>query len=200
MEIFSKLYVFASHRAHCCFWVGWGVSAESQLDNSPSGVERAQWPSLSEHFLHVPKASVNTVWSPKWRGGFWLLWLISHFLTVWPKVPKHRNVSSKGYLSGTSLLVQYLRTHLPRQGTWVRSLVWEDPICQGATEPASHSYCRLPSRSHDYESPHTSKNLRSATGKVTARSLRTTLERSPSSRRSEGPCSTEHPAQPYINK
>ena len=103
----------------------------------------------------------------------------------------------KGCLSGTSLLVQCLRTHLPRQGTWVRSLVWEDPICQGATEPASHSYCGLPSRSHDYGSPHTSKNLRSATGKVTAkRSLRTTLERSPSSRRSEGPCSTEHPAQP----
>ena len=33
-----------------------------------------------------------------------------------------------------------LRIRLPMQGTQVRSLVWEDPTCRGATKPASHNY------------------------------------------------------------
>ena len=37
---------------------------------------------------------------------------------------------------GTSLVVQWLRIHLPMQGTWVPSLVWEDPTCGRATKPA----------------------------------------------------------------
>ena len=28
-----------------------------------------------------------------------------------------------------------LRIHLPRRGTWVQSLVQEDPTCLGATKP-----------------------------------------------------------------
>ena len=36
-----------------------------------------------------------------------------------------------GYLS--SLVVQWLRIHLPMQGTWVGSLVWEDSTCNRAT-------------------------------------------------------------------
>ena len=35
---------------------------------------------------------------------------------------------------GTSLVAQWLRIRLPIQGTWVRSLVREDPTCHGATE------------------------------------------------------------------
>ena len=41
---------------------------------------------------------------------------------------------------GTSLVVQWLRIHLPMQGTRVQSLVWEDPTCRGATKPVSHNY------------------------------------------------------------
>ena len=33
----------------------------------------------------------------------------------------------------TSLLVQWLKIRLPMQGTWVWSLVWEDPTCHRAT-------------------------------------------------------------------
>ena len=33
-----------------------------------------------------------------------------------------------------------VRIHLPMQGTWVQSLVWEDPICHGATKPLCHNY------------------------------------------------------------
>ena len=35
----------------------------------------------------------------------------------------------------TSLVVQRLRIYLPMQGTWVQSLVQEDPICQAAMKP-----------------------------------------------------------------
>ena len=39
-----------------------------------------------------------------------------------------------------SLVPQWLRICLPKQGTWVRALVWEDPTCRGATRPVSHNY------------------------------------------------------------
>ena len=40
----------------------------------------------------------------------------------------------------TLLVVQWLRIHLPMQGTQVRFLVWEDPTCCGATKPKHHNY------------------------------------------------------------
>ena len=38
---------------------------------------------------------------------------------------------------GTSLVAQWLRIHLPMQGTRVRALVQEDPTCRGATNPVA---------------------------------------------------------------
>ena len=38
-----------------------------------------------------------------------------------------------------SLVVQWLRIHLPRQKTQVRSPVWEVSTCRGATQPMSHN-------------------------------------------------------------
>ena len=35
----------------------------------------------------------------------------------------------------TPLVVQWLRICLPMKGTRVQPLVWEDPICSGATKP-----------------------------------------------------------------
>ena len=40
----------------------------------------------------------------------------------------------------TSLVAQWLRIRLPRQGTWVRALGREDPTCGVATKPMRHSY------------------------------------------------------------
>ena len=40
----------------------------------------------------------------------------------------------------TSLVGQRLRTHLPVQGTLVRSLVQEDPTCLESTMPVHHNY------------------------------------------------------------
>ena len=39
-----------------------------------------------------------------------------------------------------SLIAQWLRIHLPMQGTRVRALVREDPTCHGATKPVRHNY------------------------------------------------------------
>ena len=44
-------------------------------------------------------------------------------------------------MPGTSLVVQWLRIRLPRQGTRVRALVQEDPTCCGAHEPQLLSLC-----------------------------------------------------------
>ena len=53
---------------------------------------------------------------------------------------------------GSSLVAQWLRIRLPMQGTWVRALVWEDPIWRGATKPVHHNSwaCTLEPASHNY--------------------------------------------------
>ena len=51
-----------------------------------------------------------------------------------------------------SLVVQWLRIHLPMQGTWVQALVWEDPTCRRETKPVCRNYwaCALKPMSHNY--------------------------------------------------
>ena len=49
------------------------------------------------------------------------------------------SVTLKEYM-GTSLVAQWLRIHLPMQGTQVRSLVLEDPTWRGATKTVRHNY------------------------------------------------------------
>ena len=51
-----------------------------------------------------------------------------------------------------SLVAQWLRIHLPMQGTQVWALVREDPTCRGATKPVRHNYwaCTLEPASHNY--------------------------------------------------
>ena len=41
---------------------------------------------------------------------------------------------------GASLVAQWLRIHLPMQGTWVQALVWENPTRRRATKPMRHNY------------------------------------------------------------
>ena len=48
--------------------------------------------------------------------------------------------SEKKYRQVASLVAQWLRIHLPMQGTGVRVLVWEDPTCRRATKPVRHNY------------------------------------------------------------
>ena len=53
---------------------------------------------------------------------------------------------------GTSLVVQWLRICLPKQGTRVWSLVRKDPTCHGATKPVCHNCraCALEPMSNNY--------------------------------------------------
>ena len=43
-------------------------------------------------------------------------------------------------MTQASWVVQWLRIHLPMQGTWVQSLVQEDPTYHGAVKPVHHKY------------------------------------------------------------
>ena len=58
----------------------------------------------------------------------------------------------KDNVSGTSLVVQWLRVRLPTQGTQVWCLVQEDPTCHGASKSVRHNYwaCSLEPASHNY--------------------------------------------------
>ena len=54
--------------------------------------------------------------------------------------PDTTTFSARMTTDRASLVAQWLRIHLPMQGTWVRALVREDPTCRGATKPVSHNY------------------------------------------------------------
>ena len=49
-------------------------------------------------------------------------------------------ISTKMVMTGASLVAQWLRIHLPMQGTRVQALVQEDPMCREATKPMHHNY------------------------------------------------------------
>ena len=65
---------------------------------------------------------------------------------------KQLTTTVKKKLSGTSLVVQWLRICLPMQGTRVRALVREDPTCRRASKPVYHNYwaCTLEPANHNY--------------------------------------------------
>ena len=46
-------------------------------------------------------------------------------------------------------MVQWLRIHLPMQGTQVRALVQKDPTCRGATKPSAPQLLSLHSRARE---------------------------------------------------
>ena len=60
--------------------------------------------------------------------------------------------SGKRWGLQTSLVAQWLRIRLPKQGTQVRALVREDPTCCGAAKPVRHNYwaCALEPECRNY--------------------------------------------------
>ena len=83
----------------------------------------------------------------KGRGGWYFIQKKQQTQRLWHGVVKEhkgdkcdRSTVSKEEGGRTSLVVQWLRICLPKQGTGVRSLVWKDRICQGTTKPMHYSY------------------------------------------------------------
>ena len=56
-------------------------------------------------------------------------------------VTKVRSRRTKTYATGTSLVAQQLRIHLPVRGTPARSLIQEDPTCPRAAKPTVTEAC-----------------------------------------------------------
>ena len=103
------------------------INREMWVALDPGGLRwinsHIQWMSFT--FL----ISSSHIFFPAFRATFFLLqiytWIIQKTKFFWPV---------------TSLVVQWLRIHLPRQGTQDQSLVQEDLTCCGATKPMSHSH------------------------------------------------------------
>ena len=68
---------------------------------------------------------------------FLFLFILAPTHGLWDLISPARDQTQAPW---ASLVVQWLRIHLPIQGTWVRALVWKDPTCRGATKSMSHNY------------------------------------------------------------
>lgn len=92
----------------------------------------------------------------------------------------------------TFLVIQSLGIHL--QETWVQSLAWEDPTCQGATDSKCHNYwaCSVYTPRAAITEP-TSPRAQAPQGEATAR-----RRLYPATR--ESPSSKEDPEQPKKNR
>ena len=62
----------------------------------------------------------------------------------------------------TCQVVHWIRILLSMQGTWVQSLVQEDPTCRRGTKPVCHNYwvCAQEPRGHSYWSAHSRAGAR----------------------------------------
>ena len=145
-----------------------------------------------------------------WKQPYKLPHLDASFLKYWKLWPKEAACYFNfkiniflGFLGGSVKKIP-----LPMQETWVRSLIWDDPTCHGATKLTHHNYeaRALEPRSHNswahvwHCSPTALEpvlhNQKSHSNKPALQ-----LEGSPCSPQLEKSLrSNEDPAQPIINK
>ena len=114
----------------------------------------------------------------------------------------HRVYNTQNINFGASLLVQWIRIHLPMQETWDQSLVKEDPTCCMATKCDCRSFwaCALEPGSCNYRSPHALKNTFCNEKPLQWEAHAPQLQRSlylPQLAKSL--CSNKDPAQPKLN-
>ena len=98
-----------------------------------------KWTSISKRYLYIhvhrsiicnsQKMKVTQVSTDGWMVKENVVYTYNELLF---------NLKKEGN-SGASLVAQWLRIRLPMQGTWVRALVREDPICRRATKPVRHN-------------------------------------------------------------
>ena len=87
-----------------------------------------------------------SLWFPQDQAHRWMLkkylrpdiWKVG--LIMKEKVLPDRLKKKKKPFWGTSPVIQWIRIHLPVEGTRVQSLDQEDSTCLGATKPMCHNY------------------------------------------------------------
>ena len=95
-----------------------------------------------------------------WTGSCCLWLFLTHYRDDPTSHYKWNNVWNKQG-EQISLVVQWLKIHLPMQRTGVWSLVWKDPTYRGATKPVQQNYWAhaLEPRSHSKRNQHTEKPI-----------------------------------------
>ena len=128
--------------------------------------------------------TLHMIW---FLSKWWLLELYNSANLNWWEIRNYSKSKSdiqllSRNLTGTSLVAQWLRIHLPRQGTRVRALVREDPTCRGATKLTCHNYwaCALEPASHNHWA-HTPQLLKPACLEPVLRNKRSHCNEKPSS-------------------
>ena len=83
---------------------------------------------------------------------FWTIYIHVHSSPLKKQILNVENSVTINSHGGASLVAQWLRIHLPMQGTRVRAQIHEDPTCCGATKPVCHNYwaCALEPANHNY--------------------------------------------------
>ena len=79
----------------------------------------------------------------KEKDKYYLLTGITYIWTLkykWTYFQNRNRLTDIEKTYGTSLVIQCWRVCLLMQGTQIRSLVQENPTCQGAAEPLNHNY------------------------------------------------------------
>ena len=80
---------------------------------------------------------------PLWRTVGRFLKKLKIELPYYPAIPLLGIYPEKTVIQKDTsglLVAQWLRTHLPMQGTQVQALVREDATCRGAAKPVCHNY------------------------------------------------------------
>ena len=129
---------------------------------------------LQEHFLNpcwgqvlkwLPEGRARDAWvvrkvfteeehEPNQFLNFLFVCLFKQSITCksFEKPNTAKRLTTENSSLGASLVAQWLRIHLPMQGTRVWALVQEDSTCRGATKPMCYNYwaCAPEPTSHNY--------------------------------------------------
>ena len=142
-------WFLALTRPRTCQWV------VGKIESWTSSLGVSSW-CLTRHPHGVRHMHNDVEGSPTafWRKQLVSKWVFRVYMIVLvAAVINHSKLSRmKNTHWGASLVVQWLRIHLPMQGTQVRALVQEDPTCREATKAVRHNYwaCALEPASHNY--------------------------------------------------
>ena len=124
-------------------WEVWGCPKPSRVISARAvswsdSVSSPSPPRLSQDgHSHVDFCALSSLWSAYTYSHHLRDVLLLYSCISFPDFPNFfmSIFLEEGKKTKTSLVIQWLTICLSMQRTWVRSLVREDPICNGATKP-----------------------------------------------------------------